>query len=1017
MTLPEFCIKRPVFTCAVTFIMIIIGIIAYERLQVRNLPDISNPMVVVRTVYAGADAKLIETRITTPLEEAISGVTGIDYMKSRSDQGVSRISIFFKPGYDINLAISDVRDKINTVSIPPDVSQPTIGKANDDDDPAIVLSVTSTNLTPMQITDYVTRYVSPSLQQQEGVSNVDIWGARDYAMLVSLNPTLMVAHGTTVNDILSSLDSQNIYVPGGMLKNFSRYYPITAEANLYTAQDFRNVVVRSNSNYITRLGDVSNIKVGPENIDSLYRINGKSAVGIAIIPDSNANPIDVAQEVQEALTKLQANLPESLNINVLYDNSQFIKASLNEVYRAIIEALVLVTVVIFLFLGSWRATLVPIVTIPICLVATFAILYAFNYSINTITLLAFVLAIGLVVDDAIVMLENIHRHIEEGISPFKSAMLGSKEILFAIIAMTLTLVAVYLPIGFTPGVTGILFSQFAVTLAGAVLISGFVALTLSPMMSARVLNPHQSGGRYLAWLEKTMHGLTQGYKSLLSKTLQHRFWVVLALALIAGIGYWLYRSLPSELSPTEDQGYIIGILNAPSQSSIAYTDHYTKMVENIYKQNPDIKNYFVFVGNGGDTTQVYSTILLKPIAERKKSQSQITQDLRQKMAEIPGVNAFPVVPAPLGQYNSSHTGVSVNIISAESLERTIAIADNYIEVIKKYPGLINVMNQTTIDTSAVNLIIDRNKAADLQVSVNDIANTIATLYGGSSDNQHFQYDGQEYDVIVQLPDKDLRTLSQLDNIQIRSQTGKMIPLSSVAKVNLQTEAQEFPHYNRLRVAMVTADLAPGYSMGDVAAYLQSIGKKALPNNAQYAFSGALRQFLMTRSDITGMFVFALVFIYLVLAAQFESIIDPFVVLLSVPLSMFGGLVFLKLTGMSLNIFSEIGMITLIGLVSKHGILITEFANKEVAKGKALIPAIVDASALRLRPILMTTGAMVLGAVPLAIATGAGSESRQAIGWVIVGGMLLGTFFSLFVVPVAYSYLSGLKRSHSLDYEE
>ncbi|MBX9706169.1 MAG: efflux RND transporter permease subunit, partial [Gammaproteobacteria bacterium] len=581
------------------------------------------------------------------------------------------------------------------------VPPPTVMKGNDNDDPAVVLSVTSKTRNSMDVTDYVMRYIQPELQQIPGVSNAEIWGQRSYAMRIMLNPLKMAAHGVTVTDINNALAAQNVYVPSGQIKSFSRYYPITTEANINTAAQFQNLILKSNNGYITRFGDVADISIGPEDTDSAFRINGKSAIALGVIPDSTANPIDVSDDVKSILDKLQSNLPSDMHIAVLFDNSKFIAASLNEVYRAIVEALLLVTLVIFLFLGSWRATLIPVITIPVCLIATFAILYGFGYSVNIITLLALVLAIGLVVDDAIVMLENIHRHIEMGEKPFAAAIIGSKEIVFAIIAMTLTLVAVYLPTGFTQGLTGILFSQFAVTLAGAVLISGFIALTLSPMMSSRILAAHAAEGRYSRWLEKSLGRLTEGYKRLLSYALYHRILVVLLLLLFGLLGYWMYQGMPSELAPVEDQDYIMGVINPPEQASFAYSDHYARMVQKIYETNPNITGSFMIVGDGGDASQIYSFAILKPQEDRKDTQQTISTQLQTEMNQIAGVEAFPVIPAPLGQHTSSHRSLEIVLMNSGTLPHLISVADQFASDISKYPGLTNVQNTTTLNSRLV----------------------------------------------------------------------------------------------------------------------------------------------------------------------------------------------------------------------------------------------------------------------------------------------------------------------------
>jgi multidrug efflux pump len=629
--------------------------------------------------------------------------------------------------------------------------------------------------------------------------------------------------------------------------------------------------------------------------------------------------------------------------------------------------------------------------------------------VNTITLLALVLAIGLVVDDAIVMLENIYRHIENGMEPFAAALKGSKEIVFAIIAMTLTLVAVYLPIAFTQGLTGILFRQFALTLAGAVVISGFVALTLSPMMSARLLKPVDKSSRFSQWLDKVVENLMTSYKNLLRKVLAHRPWVVIALLLMVALGWWLHSTMPSELAPTEDRGSIRGIISAPTNSSFEYTNRYAKQIEEIYASIPEAKGYLMSVGFP-TTSSAFSILSLKPWNKRERSQQEIVNELRKKFRQVAGLNAFPASSSPFRRGGSSNNGIEMRIMSPSSYANLESLTNSLATEINKYPGILNVDTSMKMDNQQFNIHINRNLAADLGVNLTDISDSIETLLGGKVVTS-FDFDGQGYNVMLQMQRKDLKDLQGLDKIYVRSIDNKMIPLSTLINVTPEVGPVMLPHFDRLRSDDISADVAPGYTVGEVVTYLRAFMKTHLPNNAKYTFSGSVKDFLQSHNRMNMIFLLALAFFYLVLAAQFESFIDPFIVLLSVPLSIVGGLFVLRLAGGTLNIYSQIGLVTLIGLVAKHGILITEFANQMRAEAKDNYTAVVEASALRLRPILMITCAMVLGALPLALAGGAGAISRQQVGWVIVGGMSFGTFFSLFVAPTAYIYLAKYQRKN------
>ncbi|MCH9643419.1 MAG: efflux RND transporter permease subunit [Gammaproteobacteria bacterium] len=1009
MKFTDFCINRPVFTVVLSLILIVVGIIGYMRVPVRGYPDVNMPVISVTTTYAGASASIMESQITTPIENDLAGISGLYSMHSSSMQGQSRIILDFNMGVDINAAVYDVQNRLAgiTKQLPQDVDPPIIEKRDPNSLQTMVLSVSDPNMTPMAITDYASRNIVPQLEQILGVASVELYNQRAYAMKILLDPAKMAANQVTVSDLTNVLNQQNVNVPTGQIKNSSRYYSVLSQGQLSSVNAFRNLIIRDNNGYMLHFSDVANIDVGPESTDDAMRINAKPALGLGVYADSTANPIKVAALVQHELKKIQQNMPEGMEIQSVWNDTTFLKASLNDVYSDLLFAIVLVVLVVMLFLGSIRSTLIPVVTIPICLIGVCALIYIMGYSINVFTLLALVLAIGLVVDDAIVMLENIHRYIEQGLSPLQAAMKGSGEIAFAIIAMTLTLAAVYAPIGFATGMTGIIFRQFAFTLALAVVLSGFVALTLSPMMCARLLvrqgGDHKSG--YTAWLERVFERLMNAYRNILDKLLRHRIWVVLVLLVVAALGYVCFTSLSSGLAPQEDMGIFFTTIDAPANASFDYTNNYAKHIEKIISDVPEVSKTMMMVNseNGG-----FGIIILKPWDKRSRTAQMILQKLSKKVANIPG--------AKVGFFNDSQIGgggkygdsVRVLISTYESYDQLHATVKDFLNKLRSYPGITNASQDLQMNERQYVIHVDHSLAAALQVNVSDISDTLKTMLGGSKVT-NFIWDNHDYNVILQVPDQDLQQLRIIDQLYVRSQAGKMIPLSTLATIRSEVGPQQLPHDERMRSDTVTMQLANGYSMGKVVHYLQQQLKQQLPEGYQYDFRGVAKHMLESRHTMLGSFVLAVVFIYLVLAAQFESFVDPFIILLSVPLSIVGAIFTLKLTGSGLSIYTNIGFVTLVGLIAKHGILITEFANQQRMDGIMLHEAILNAASLRLRPILMTTAAMVIGAVPLAAASGAGALSRQNIGWVIVGGLFFGTFFSLVVVPIAYSYLGPLKK--------
>jgi multidrug efflux pump len=784
-----------------------------------------------------------------------------------------------------------------------------------------------------------------------------------------------------------------------VLKVAQREFSVLAETDVNTPEQFAQLIVRQQDGLLIRLADVARVEIAPEDVRRIARFNGSPAVALGVIKTSTANPLEVSQEVRAELPRIEKSLPDGMQVRLAYDSSVFIKESINSVQRTILESVVLVVLVIFFFLRNIRATLIPLVTIPVSMIGALIFMQLFGFSINTLTLLAMVLAIGLVVDDAIVVLENIYRHIEEGKTPMEAAIQGSKEIGFAVLAMTFTLAAVFAPIAFTEGRTGKLFAEFALTLASAVIVSGFCALTLSPMMSSKLLQPHQGQGNVIyRFIERFLQALTRGYQAVLTRMLALR-WLVLIFAFgaIAAM-LMLFRTLPSELSPTEDRGVIVSIGIGPEGSTPAYFDRYAKQVEGIYAKLPELASTFLIIGFP-DETKFISFNRFKPWAERPRSTQVIMPSLMPKLSKVPGVMALASLPPSLGQGTSS-SPLEFVIQTTGSYADLGVVIGKLMEKMSENQGIVNPTPDLKLNKPQLSLTVDRDKAALVGVGVSDVGKTLETLLG-SRKVTTFKLDGDQYDVILQLEDDGRRTPEQLQQIYVRNSQGQMLPLSTVLTMKETVSPAELNHFNKLRSAKITASLAEGYALGDAVTFMQKSMEEINDPAMSYDWGGQTREFLSSGSALMMAFVLAVLFIYLVLAAQFESFRDPLIIIFSVPLAMLGAVLALKLTQGTINVYSQIGLITLVGLITKHGILLVEFANQLQEKGYSKLDAIKESAALRLRPILMTTAAMVLGALPLAMAVGAGAEVRHPIGWVIVGGMTIGTFFTLFVVPCVY----------------
>ena len=1000
MSLFELCVRRPVLATVLSLVIVLIGLISYTRLSVREYPRIDEPVVSVTTLYRGASAEVVESQVTKPLEDSLAGIEGVELMTSQSRSERSQINVRFTLKRDPDSAAADVRDKVARArgKLPDTIDEPIIAKVEADSQPIIYIAVQAGSLTPLEASDYVKRYVQPRLSVLPGAADVRIFGDRQVSMRINIDRTRLAGYRLTVQDVEDAIRRQNAEIPAGRIESQAREFTVVAETDVRTAEQFNNIIVANVGGYPVRIRDIGLAQIGPVDERTISRFNGKPSLNVGVIKQAVANPLELSAAVRAEVDKINEGTPAGMRFVVAYDTSVFIDRSIKSVFTTIAEAILLVVLVIFFFLRSLRATLIPLVTIPVALVGAFALMYAFGFTINTLTLLAMVLAIGLVVDDAIVVLENIFRHVEDGMPRKEAAIKGIKEIGFAVIAMTLTLAAVFAPLAFATGRTGRLFIEFALTLAGAVLVSGFVALTLSPMMCSLLLRHQEKHSRIYNLVEGWLDALTAGYRRLLQAALRKRWVVVTGWFAVFTLGAGFFMVLKSELAPLEDRGVVFGIVSAPQGSTPQYTADQLRPIEDMYAQIPEAAAFTAFAGF--PTVVDGNAILrLKPWEERTKRQQQITDELRPKFMSLAGALAFPINPPSLGQSFRS-TPVEYVIMSQVPYPELQRIVDRFLEEARKFPGVQNLQTDLRLNTPEVRVTIDRDKLSDVGVPVDTVGRTLETMLGGRQVTR-FKREGEQYDVIVQVAPFDRSTPADIRDIYVRARDGGMVQLSNVVDVKEGVAPQSLNHFNRLRAVKVTGTLAPGYTIDEALKAMNDAARRALPPTAQTDLDGQSREFRSASGSIYLTFVLALIFIYLVLSAQFESFADPFVIMLSVPLSMTGALLALWATGGTLNIYSQIGLITLVGLITKHGILIVEFSNQLREQGRALIDAVVEASVMRLRPILMTTGAMVLGALPLALAHGAGAESRVQIGWVIVGGMSFGTVLTLFVVPTMY----------------
>ena len=1014
MQLSETSVRRPVFATVLSLLIVLVGFVSYTRLNVREYPKIDNPVVTVETKYTGASSAVVESQVTKVLEDSLSGIEGVDVITSISRQEQSQITVNFVLSRDADSSAADVRDKVSRVRqrLPQGIDEPVIAKVEADAFPVIWLSFSADNMDVMQLSDYANRIAKPMLQTAPGASDVRVFGERKFAMRIWLDPDRLASYKLTTQDVEDALRRSNVEVPAGRIESKFREFNVTAATDLQKPAEFRQVVIKAINGMPIRIGDVARVEQGPLSERTSTRLNGRDAITLGVIRNATANPLDLSAAVRKMIPKIKENLPPGIEIEIANDNSVFIDRSIKAVYETIVEAMVLVALVIFLFLRTFRASIIPLVTIPVCLIGTFALMALFGFTVNTLTMLALVLAIGLVVDDAIVVLENIFRHIENGMAPFHAAIRGAREVGFAVVAMTLTLAAVYAPLAFTPGRTGKLFTEFALALAGSVIVSGFVALTLTPMMCSIMLKHVNNPTWFDRTMERYLQKLSEKYGQMLGWTLSSgrvlgrqmsRRWLVVAVMVMAGIGsFALLKTTKSELAPLEDRGVILTVINGPDGATMDYTTRYAQTIERMASKYTEFDRIFTVVGN---PTVAQGNVFYRaaPWEQRTKTTLEIAREMTPAIAGLPGVTAFPITPPSLGQPFRDRP-LNFVIVTTDSYQNLAQVVRTFQEEIAKNPGIVSVDTDLRLNKPEISMDVDRERAADMGVPIDNIARAVETMMGGRQVTR-YKREGDQYDVMVQTSPSGRDTPDDIEHIFVRGRNDAMIPLSALVRIKEVVVPRELNHFGQRRSASITANIAPNYSLGEAIVFTNETAKKVLKPGYATDLNGTSREFVKTSGSLVIVFILSLLFIFLVLAAQFESFVDPLVILFSVPLSMVGALLALQLSGGTLNVFSQIGLITLVGLITKHGILIVEFANQLRAEGMDALEAVKQSATLRLRPILMTTGAMVLGAIPLALATGAGAESRKQIGWVIVGGMSLGTLLTIFVVPTMYTFFA------------
>ncbi|MDN5501914.1 MAG: multidrug efflux RND transporter permease subunit [Shewanella sp.] len=1009
MRFTDIFIRRPVLAASISFLLLLLGFNALNSMQVREYPKMTNTVVTVSTSYYGADANLIQGFITQPLEQALAQADNVDFMTSESFLGTSKISVYMKLNTDPNGALADILAKVNSVrsQLPKEAEDPSVEMSTGSQTSVLYISFFSDQINSSQLTDYLERVVKPQLFTIDGVAKVNLYGGIKYAMRIWLDPARMGAFNLSSSDVMQVLQANNYQSAVGQTNSVYTLFNGTADTQVATIEELKRLVIGSKDGLVVRLGDIADVSL--EKSHDIYRAlaNGKEAVVIGLDVTPTANPLTVAADTRALLPEIERNLPPSIESSILYDSSLAIDESIKEVVKTIGEAAIIVIVVITLFLGSLRAVVIPIVTIPLSLIGVAIIMQMFGFTLNLMTLLAMVLAIGLVVDDAIVVVENVDRHIKLGESPFRAAIIGTREIAVPVISMTITLAAVYAPIALMGGITGSLFKEFALTLAGSVFISGIVALTLSPMMCAKILKPHTAPNRFEMGVENFLTGLTRRYSNMLDAVMLHRP-VIVAFAIIVFASLpVLFKFIPSELAPNEDKGVVMMMGTAPSTANLDYIQANMGLVTDMIKAQPESAASLAFVGVPS-SSQAFGIAPLVPWSERDKSQKQMQEFFAKEVKHIPGM-AITTFQMPELPGASSGLPIQFVITTSNSFASLFQIGTSVLEKVQKSPLFVYSEINLKFDSGTMKLHIKRDLAGTYGVTMQDIGITLATMMSDGYVNR-INLDGRSYEVIPQVERKLRANPESLANYYVKAADGKSIPLSSLVDIEMVAEPRSLPHFNQMNALTVGGVAAPGVAIGDAISFLQNIGDNELPKGYSYDFLGEARQFVTEGSALYATFLLAIAIIFLVLASQFESLKDPLVILVSVPLAISGALIVLGWTHVfglaKINIYTQVGLITLVGLITKHGILMCEVAKEEqLHRGLSKLEAIKLAATIRLRPILMTTAAMIAGLLPLLFASGAGALARFNIGIVIVAGLSIGTIFTLFVLPVIYTYLA------------
>jgi multidrug efflux pump len=1009
--LSHICIERPVLAVVMSLVIVLLGGISLTRLTNREFPDIDPPVVSVTTVLTGAAPEVVETSVTAPLEDQLIGIEGIRHISSVSSEQVSQITIEFELSRDVDAAANDVRDRVARARqlLPEEIEEPVVAKQDADAFAIIWIALYGGNKSQVEISTIAETQIKDRLSKLPGVSDVIIAGEQRYSMRVWIDNARLTAFGLTVSDVADALGRENVDIPSGRIEGTDAEFTVRTLGELTTPEEYGELVVAMKEGAPIRLRDVAEVAVGPEDERKIVRFDKQPAVGLGIVKQSQANTLDVAEAVTAELARIVPTMPPGVELVKAFDSSVYIEQSLADVRQTIGEAIVLVVVVIWLFLRTFRATIVPALAIPVSLIGTFYVLDLLGFSINTLTLMGLTLAIGIVVDDAIIVLENVTRWIEEGTPPMEAARRGMDQIGFAVIAATVSVLAVFLPLAFLSDKTGRLFREFGITIATAVGISGFVALTLSPSICARVLRPHAAETGFKRLLARGFDWLEAGYGKLLVPALRHRALVLLGGAVWVALGGLLLWTLPREFIPVDDRGAIWSFTRAPEGSTIEYTDRYQKMAEDIVLATPGVEKTFSVVALGigapGQVTEGAMFTTLVPTGVRR-SQQEIVDALRGEFAKIPGFWAFPMNPPALAQGQGNPISLVIQGPDVVALAR---YANEILGKARAVPGVVNLQTDLLINKPQLEVVIDRNRASDLGVPVREIATTLQILLGGL-DLSRFKLGGETYDVIVRLGREQRTKPTDLYRLYVRGRSGLLIPLASVVRAEETVSARGLPHFDRLRSATITGALAQGYPLGAALDQLRAIAEDVLPDEGyQVTFSGESEDFYESGNALMFAYLLAVVIVFLVLAAQFDSFLDPLTIMIAVVLSFTGALLTLWLLGDSLNLFSQIGLVMLVGLVTKNSILIVEFANQLRAEGKELLAATIEASQKRYRPILMTAVCTIVGILPIALGTGAGGESRAPLGVAVAGGMLFSTILTFFVVPAAYVTLARLRE--------